>query len=105
MVEVQIRTNEMHQTAETGIAAHWRYKEGKVEPDEIDSFMVWLRKMVDWQSDTPEAKEYLHELKMDLFQDEIFVFTPKGDLIQLPAGATTLDFAFAQPEIVLNTVN
>ena len=71
MVEVQIRTNEMHQTAETGIAAHWRYKEGKVKADDIDSYMVWLRKMVDWQSGTPEAKEFLHELKMDLFQDEI----------------------------------
>jgi len=95
MVEVQIRTQEMHQTAETGIAAHWRYKEGKVEPDEIDSYMVWLRKMVDWQNSTPEAKEFLHEFKMDLFQDEIFVFTPKGDLIRLPAEATALDFAFA----------
>jgi len=95
MVEVQIRTREMHDTAETGIAAHWRYKEGKVEPDEIDSYMVWLRKIVDWQSGTPEAKEFMHELKMDLFQDEIFVFTPRGDLIQLPSGATALDFAFA----------
>ncbi|MBT4482042.1 MAG: bifunctional (p)ppGpp synthetase/guanosine-3',5'-bis(diphosphate) 3'-pyrophosphohydrolase, partial [Candidatus Latescibacteria bacterium] len=94
MVEVQIRTHEMHETAETGIAAHWRYKEGKVKPDEIDSFMKWLRKMVDWQSGTPEAKEFLHELKMDLFHDEIFVFTPKGDLIQLPTGATAVDFAF-----------
>ncbi len=95
MVEVQIRTQEMHDTAETGIAAHWRYKEGKVQPDEIDSYMVWLRKVVDWQSGTPEAKEFMHELKMDLYQDEIFVFTPRGDLVQLPAGATALDFAFA----------
>ena len=95
MVEVQIRTQNMHQTAETGIAAHWRYKEGKVEPDEIDSYMAWLRKIVDWQSGTPEPKEFLHELKMDLFLDEIFVFTPKGDLIQLPVEATPLDFAFA----------
>lgn len=95
MVEVQIRTHEMHDTAETGIAAHWRYKEGKVEPDEIDSYMIWLRKVVDWQSTTPEPQEFLHELKMDLFQDEIFVFTPKGDLIPLPVGATALDFAFA----------
>jgi len=95
MVEVQIRTQEMHQTAETGIAAHWRYKEGKVEPNEIDSYMEWLRRAVDWQSTTPEASEFMHELKMDLFQDEIFVFTPKGDLIQLPAGSTPVDFAFA----------
>ncbi len=95
MVEVQIRTFEMHQTAESGIAAHWRYKEGKVEPDEIDSYMTWLRRVVDWQSRTPEASEFMHELKMDLFQDEIFVFTPKGDLIQLPVGSTPVDFAFA----------
>lgn len=95
MVEVQIRTQEMHHTAETGIAAHWRYKEGKVEPDEIDNYMVWLRRVVDWQSGTPEPNEFMHELKMDLFQDEIFVFTPKGDLIQLPAGSTPVDFAFA----------
>lgn len=95
MVEVQIRTFEMHQTAETGIAAHWRYKEGKVEPDEIDSYMDWLRRVVEWQSKTPEASEFMHELKMDLFQDEMFVFTPKGDLIQLPTDATPVDFAFA----------
>ena len=95
MVEVQIRTQEMHHTAETGIAAHWRYKEGKVEPDEIDNYMAWLRRVVDWQSGTPEPNEFMHELKMDLFQDEIFVFTPKGDLIQLPAGSTPVDFAFA----------
>ncbi|MCE5251775.1 bifunctional (p)ppGpp synthetase/guanosine-3',5'-bis(diphosphate) 3'-pyrophosphohydrolase [bacterium] len=95
MVEVQIRTNDMHDTAETGIAAHWRYKEGKVEPDEIDSYMAWLRKVVDWQSGTPEAKDFMRELKMDLFQDEVFVFTPKGDLIQLPMGSTSVDFAFA----------
>jgi GTP diphosphokinase / guanosine-3',5'-bis(diphosphate) 3'-diphosphatase len=95
MVEVQIRTQEMHQTAESGIAAHWRYKEGKVEPDEIDNYMSWLRRVVDWQSGTPEPNEFMHELKMDLFQDEIFVFTPKGYLIQLPAGSTPVDFAFA----------
>jgi GTP pyrophosphokinase len=95
IVEVQIRTHEMHQTAETGIAAHWRYKEGKVHEDEIDKYMGWLWKIVDWQSGTPEPAEFLHEFKMDLFQEEIFVFTPKGDLIQLPVDATALDFAFA----------
>ncbi len=95
MVEVQIRTHEMHQTAETGIAAHWRYKEGKSKPDEIDSFISWLRRMVDWQKKTPEADEFLREFKMDLFQDEIYVLTPKGDLIQLPSQSTPVDFAFA----------
>lgn len=95
LIEVQIRTQEMHQTAETGIAAHWRYKEGKVGTDEIDTFITWLRRIVDWQENTPEASEFMHELKMDLYQDEIFVFTPKGDLIQLPTGSTPVDFAFA----------
>ncbi len=95
LVEFQIRTHEMHRTAETGIAAHWRYKEGNAEPDEIDNFITWLRRMVDWQKGTPEASEFMHELKMDLFQDEIFVFTPNGDLIQLPAHSTPVDFAFA----------
>ncbi|MFC1538766.1 RelA/SpoT family protein [Candidatus Latescibacterota bacterium] len=95
LVEFQIRTNEMHQTAETGIAAHWRYKEGSTKPDEIDSFISWLRRMVDWQKGTPEPSEFMHELKMDLFQEEIFVFTPKGDLVQLPSGSTPVDFAFA----------
>lgn len=95
MVEVQIRTHEMHETAETGIAAHWRYKEGKVKSDEIDSYTTWLRRVVDWQKGTPEASEFMHEFKMDLFQDEVFVFTPKGDLIQLPEGSTPVDFAFA----------
>ncbi len=95
MVEIQIRTVEMHDTAETGIAAHWRYKEDKVAPDEIDSYMGWLRRFVDWQSSIPEASEFMRELKMDLFQDEMFVFTPKGDLVQLPVDSTPVDFAFA----------
>ncbi len=95
MVEVQIRTHDMHQTAETGIAAHWRYKEEKVKSDEIDYYVAWLRRIVDWQKGTPEASEFMHELKMNLFQDEIFVFTPKGDLIQLPIRSTPVDFAFA----------
>jgi GTP diphosphokinase / guanosine-3',5'-bis(diphosphate) 3'-diphosphatase len=104
MIEVQIRTREMHQTAETGIAAHWRYKEGKSKPDDIDSFTEWLRRVVDWQKGTPEATDFMHELKMDLFQDEIFVFTPKGDLLQLPADSTPVDFAFAlHSEIGMHT--
>ncbi|GAI82746.1 unnamed protein product, partial [marine sediment metagenome] len=70
-------------------------KEGKAKPDEIDSFIAWLRRIVDWQKGTPEASEFMHEFKMDLFQDEIFVFTPNGDLIQLPVGSTPVDFAFA----------
>ncbi|HID96148.1 MAG TPA: bifunctional (p)ppGpp synthetase/guanosine-3',5'-bis(diphosphate) 3'-pyrophosphohydrolase [Candidatus Latescibacteria bacterium] len=95
MVEIQIRTKEMHQIAEEGIAAHWRYKEGKDREDKLDKKLVWFRHLLDWQHDTVDPTEFMEELKINLFEDEIFVFTPKGDLKQLPAGATPLDFAFA----------
>lgn len=94
MVEIQIRTHKMHRTAEEGIAAHWRYKEGKKE-DELDKQVGWLRQLIDWQYDTTDPKEFMESLKIDLFKNEIFVFTPKGDLIRLPAGSTPVDFAFA----------
>jgi guanosine-3',5'-bis(diphosphate) 3'-pyrophosphohydrolase len=96
-VEVQIRTWEMHHTAEIGIAAHWRYKSGETrhESGELDQQMNWLRQVLDWQRDATEPAEFMESLKIELFQDEIFVFTPKGDLHQLPKGATPLDFAFA----------
>lgn len=95
MVEIQIRTWEMHQIAETGIAAHWLYKERRDKGTALDRQMAWLRQLVDWQTDTTDPKEFMEELKIDLFPHEIFVFTPKGDLIQLPEGATPIDFAFA----------
>ncbi len=95
MLEVQIRTLEMHQTAEVGIAAHWLYKEGKRGPSEMDRHMAWLRSLLEWQRETSDPREFLDDLKVDLFPNEIFVFTPKGDLIQLPEDATPLDFAFA----------
>ncbi len=95
MIEVQIRTQEMHEIAESGIAAHWRYKEGKVETDKIDDYMSWVREMIEMQRETPDADEFLSNFKLDLETDEIFVFTPKGDVKRLPAGATALDFAFA----------
>ena len=95
MLEVQIRTREMHQIAEVGIAAHWRYKEGKRNPSELDRHMAWLRGLLEWQTETPDPHEFIEELKVDLFPDEIYVFTPRGDLIQLPEGATPVDFAFA----------
>ena len=95
MLEVQIRTRKMHQTAEVGIAAHWLYKEGKRGPSEMDRHMAWLRSLLEWQRETTSPQEFMDELKVDLFPNEIFVFTPKGDLIQLPEGATPLDFAFA----------
>jgi guanosine-3',5'-bis(diphosphate) 3'-pyrophosphohydrolase len=95
MVEIQIRTRAMHRLAEEGIAAHWRYKEGKSKEDELDQHMRWLRQLIDWQVETPDPKEFLESLKIDLFQAEVFVFTPQGDLIRLPKGSTPIDFAFA----------
>lgn len=94
-VEVQIRTWEMHHTAEIGIAAHWRYKGGAGEHGELDQQMAWLRQVLDWQRDSTDPVEFMEDLKIELFQDEIFVFTPKGDLHQLPKAASPIDFAFA----------
>ena len=91
--EVQIRTYEMHRTAEYGIAAHWRYKEGK-QIDELDTKLSWLRRILDWQSEARDSSDFGELLKFDLFADEVFVFTPKGDVISLPRGATPLDFAY-----------
>ena len=92
--EVQIRTKEMHRLAEFGIAAHWRYKEGRAVGDALDEKLYWLRQILDWQSDTKDAREFIDLLKVDLFADEVFVFTPKGDIISLPRGSTPLDFAY-----------
>lgn len=92
--EVQIRTHEMHRLAEYGIAAHWRYKEGKQVGGELDEKLYWLRQILDWQDDTKDAREFIDSLKIDLFADEVFVFTPKGDIINLPRGATPIDFAY-----------
>lgn len=95
LVEIQIRTEEMEQTAEIGIAAHWRYKEGPRDSKNVDSHVKWLRELLDiLQSEENDPKEFMHMLKIDLFSDEIFVFTPKGDLLQLPVKSTPLDFAF-----------
>ncbi len=95
MVEIQIRTHQMHRTAEYGIAAHWLYKEGRREADESDKQMTWLREVLEWQKDLTNPSEFLEYLKIDLFRDDIFVFTPKGELKQLPKGSTPLDFAYA----------
>ena len=92
--EIQIRTEEMHRTAEYGIAAHWKYKEG-VKGNEVDEALMWFRQVLEWQQDTSEPEEFMEFLRMDLFQGEIFVFTPKGEVKQLPANATPIDFAFA----------
>ncbi len=95
MIEIQFRTEEMHRIAEIGIAAHWKYKEGGQSDDELDQYSAWLREMIDWQKDTLDPEEYLEVLKTDLFQSEVFIFTPKGDLFKLPAGSTPVDFAFS----------
>jgi guanosine-3',5'-bis(diphosphate) 3'-pyrophosphohydrolase len=93
LYEIQIRTREMHRTAEYGIAAHWLFKEGKAA-DELDHQLGWFRQLLELQQDTHTPEEFLEFLKIDLYQDEIFVFTPRGDVKRLPAGATPIDFAF-----------
>lgn len=92
--EVQIRTWEMHRVAEYGIAAHWRYKEGSSREDNLDHKLFWVRQMLDWQTETRDSREFLDTLKTDLFSEEVFLFTPKGDVISMPKGATPLDFAY-----------
>lgn len=93
--EVQIRTYDMHRTAEYGIAAHWKYKEGggKTEND-FDSNLTWLRELLEWQNDLKDPKDFMETLKIDFFTDEVFVFTPNGDVINLPMGSTPIDFAY-----------
>ena len=92
--EVQIRTWEMHRIAEYGIAAHWRYKEGGGGGNSLDSKLYWVRQILDWQNETRDSKEFVATLKTDLFSEEVFLFTPKGDVISMPKGATPLDFAY-----------
>ena len=91
--EIQIRTYEMHRIAEYGIAAHWKYKEG-VSNDSEEVKLSWLRQALEWQKDVNDPREFMESLKMDLFSSQVFVFTPQGDVIELPAGSTPLDFAF-----------
>ncbi len=91
--EIQIRTYEMHRIAEYGIAAHWKYKEG-VQSDTEEVKLSWLRQALEWQKDVSDPREFMESLKMDLFSSQVFVFTPQGDVIELPAGSTPLDFAF-----------
>jgi GTP pyrophosphokinase len=93
-VEVQIRTYQMHEVSEAGIAAHWRYKEGSRGDRRYDEKLAWVRQLIDWQREVVDATEFVEGIKLDVFQDQVFVFTPKGDVKDLPAGATTLDFAY-----------
>ena len=93
-LEIQIRTHEMHRIAEMGIAAHWLYKEGKTT-SEFEEKVAWLRQVMEWLREMKDPQEFMETLKIDLFEDEVFVFTPRGDVKSLPAGATPIDFAFA----------
>jgi len=92
-IEIQMRTEEMHQVAEEGIAAHWAYKEGKSAKDEQK--FAWLRQLMEWQQDLKDPREFLETVKVDLFTDEVFCFTPKGDVRSLPQGSCPIDFAYA----------
>src|SRR4051812_43113704 len=95
-LEIQIRTHAMHQVSEVGIAAHWRYKEGSKAERDYDAKLAWLRQLMEWQRDVSDsdATEFVEGIKLDIFQDQVFVFTPRGDVKDLPAGATPLDFAY-----------
>ncbi|HET7738680.1 MAG TPA: bifunctional (p)ppGpp synthetase/guanosine-3',5'-bis(diphosphate) 3'-pyrophosphohydrolase, partial [Tepidiformaceae bacterium] len=93
-LEIQIRTHEMHRIAEYGVAAHWRYKEGGQKLGRDEERMAWLRQLLEWQRELAGAEEFVESVKTDIFQDQVFVYTPKGDILDLPAGATPLDFAY-----------
>jgi guanosine-3',5'-bis(diphosphate) 3'-pyrophosphohydrolase len=92
--EIQIRTWDMHQTAEYGIAAHWLYKESSKQKDRLDETFTWLKQIREWQNELQDSKEFVETLKIDLFSDVVFVFSPKGDVFELPAGSTPIDFAY-----------
>ena len=93
--EIQIRTREMHEIAEFGIAAHWKYKEGsKASNNEMEKKISWFRQMMEWQSDLKDPGEFMNSLKLDLFNTEVFVFTPNGQVVDLPVGSTPVDFAY-----------
>jgi len=94
-LELQLRTREMHRTAEYGIAAHWRYKEGGKGDESFEERLAWLRQMLEWQTELKDPREFMEALKIDLFEDEVFVFTPKGDVVSLRKGSTPVDFAYA----------
>lgn len=104
-VEIQIRTKEMHKTAEYGIAAHWKYKEGRIDTkqSDIEKKLAWLRQIMDWQKDVSDPKEFMESLKMDLYANQVYVYTPKGDVIELPADSTPIDLAYKIHTNVGNT--
>jgi GTP pyrophosphokinase len=93
-LEVQIRTTDMHQSAEYGIAAHWRYKEKGKRDDSYEQRINWLRRLMEWRQDVEDAQEFVDGMKTDVFEDRVYIFTPRGDIIDLPANATPIDFAY-----------
>ena len=93
-LEVQIRTREMHENAEYGIAAHWRYKEGTNRDENYERRIIWLRQLMEWMQEVDDASEFVDSMKTDVFSDRVYVFTPNGDIIDLPAGSTPIDFAY-----------
>ena len=93
--EVQIRTEEMHAQAEEGIAAHWKYKEGRVGDQRDERYFQWMRQLLEWQTEIRDPQEFINNLKIDLYPEEVYIFTPKGEVKALPKGATPLDFAYA----------
>ena len=93
-LEVQIRTHKMHQTAEYGVAAHWRYKEGETGDLQFENKMTWLRQLLEWQREVTGTEEFLESVRTELFRDQVFAYTPKGDIVELPSGATPIDFAY-----------
>jgi GTP pyrophosphokinase len=94
-IEIQIRTHEMHKIAEEGIAAHWKYKEGRIIEEADDKRFTWLRQLLEWQRDLKDSAEFLETVKVDLFPNEVYIFTPKGQVREFPRGATPIDFAYA----------
>ncbi len=93
-LEVQIKTQEMHQIAEYGVAAHWRYKEGKASDLRFEEKMTWLRQLLEWQREVAGTAEFIESVQQDIFRDQVFVYTPKGDIVELSTGSTPLDFAY-----------
>jgi guanosine-3',5'-bis(diphosphate) 3'-pyrophosphohydrolase len=93
--EVQIRTEEMHRQAEEGIAAHWKYKEGRIGADRDEQYFLWLRQLLEWQQEVRDPQEFLQNLKIDLYPEEVYIFTPKGEVKSLPREATPVDFAYS----------
>jgi GTP pyrophosphokinase len=93
--EVQIRTEEMHRVAEEGIAAHWKYKEGRLGTDRDEQYFQWLRQLLEWQQEVRDPQEFMHNLRVELYPEEVYIFTPKGEVRSLPRGATPVDFAYS----------